>query len=276
MEKKLRLWLKLKQMPKEIIHFAHANSFPAKTYSKLFSYLSTDFEIRYIERHAHDPQFPVTDGWKYLAKELQRELENSYTQAVIGVGHSLGGILHFLVACENPQLYKAIILLDAPLVSRLSGAGLKLLKKIKLIDKYSPSRTARFRKNYWQTKDDVFEHFNSKDLFKDFDKDVLHDYSHHGTIQIENGLKLYFDPKIEAKIYRTIPDSFAEFRGKLNIPAFYIGGKQSREARLARLSFMQKNFPFEFHFMEGTHLFPFEKPQTTAELIKKIIFGLSK
>ena len=218
----------------------------------------------------------MTDGWKYLANELQTEIENRYDQPVLGVGHSLGGILHFLVACEYPELYKAIILLDSPLVSRLSGAAVKLAKLTRLVDKYSPSRTARFRRNLWHTKDEVLEHFKQKTLFKNFDSDVLHDYSHHGTIQHEKGLKLYFEPKIEAKIYRTIPDSFTKFRGKLKIPAFYIGGKQSREARLARLSFMKNNFPFEFHFIEGTHLFPFEKPIETAKLIKKLVFSLSK
>lgn len=263
-------------MPKEIIHFAHANSFPAKTYSKLFSYLNDDFELGYLERHAHNPRFPVTDGWKYLAHELQTEIENRYTQPVIGIGHSLGGILHFLVACENPQLYKAIILLDAPLVSRLSGAVLKFAKLTRLADKYSPSRTARFRRNLWQTKSEVFEHFKQKELFKNFDKDVLLDYSQHGTIPHERGFSLYFEPKIEARIYRTLPDSFTKFRGKLKVPAIYIGGTHSREARLARLSFMRKYFPFEFHFIEGSHLFPFEKPFETAKMLNNVISNLSK
>lgn len=263
-------------MSKEIIHFAHANSFPARSYTKLFSYLSDDFEIGYLERHGHNPHFPVTDGWKYLAFELKEEIESRYTQPVIGIGHSLGGILHFLVACENPELYQAIILLDAPLVSRLSGAGLKLLKRTRLLDKYSPSRTARFRRNLWQTKDEVFEHFKQKELFKNFDREVLRDYSYHGTIKHESGFKLIFEPKIEAKIYRTIPDSFTKFRGKLKVPAYYLGGTRSREARLARLSFMKKNFPFEFHFIEGSHLFPFEKPLETAKLLKKVISNLSK
>ena len=263
-------------MSKHIIHFAHANSFPAKTYSKLFSYLSDDFEIGFLERHAHNPHFPITDGWKYLAHELQAEIENRYTQPVIGVGHSLGGILHFLVACEQPELYQAIVLLDAPLVSRLSGAGLKLLKRTRLLDKYSPSRTARFRRNLWQTKNEVFEHFSRKELFNNFDKDVLRDYSHYGTVQNEDGLKLFFEPKIEAKIYRTIPDSFSKFRGKLQVPAAYIGGTRSREARLARLGFMRKNFPFEFHFIEGSHLFPFEKPLETAKMLKMVIERLQK
>ena len=263
-------------MSKEIIHFAHANSFPAKTYSKLFSYLADDFEIGYLERHAHNPRFPVTDGWEYLAHELQTEIENRYNQPIIGVGHSLGGILHFLVACKCPELYKAIILLDAPLVSRLSGAALRFAKFTRLTDKYSPSRAARLRRNLWQTKNEVFEHFRQKELFKRFDQDVLHDYSRHGTIPHESGFKLFFEPKIEAKIYRTIPDSFTKYLGKLKVRAIYIGGTSSREARLARLSFMRKNFPFEFHFIEGSHLFPLEKPKETAEVLKKTILNLSK
>jgi pimeloyl-ACP methyl ester carboxylesterase len=256
---------------KEIIHFAHANSFPAKTYTKLFSYLADDFEIGFLERHGHNPNFPITDGWKFLAHELQTEIENRYTKPVIGIGHSLGGILHFLVACEHPELYTSIILLDAPLVSRLSGVGLKFLKRTRLLDKYSPSRAARFRRNYWETKAEVFRHFQQKQIFKHFDKDILHDYSNHATVPHKTGYKLLFEPKIEAKIYRTIPDSFTKFRGKLTVPAAYIGGTHSREARLARLSFMQKNFPFKFYFIDGSHLFPLEKPLETSKLIKKVI-----
>jgi pimeloyl-ACP methyl ester carboxylesterase len=263
-------------MLKEIIHFAHANSFPARTYRKLFSYLADDFEIGYLERHAHNPHFPVTDGWNYLARELQTEIQNRYTEPVIGLGHSLGGILHFLVACEHPQIYKAIILLDAPLVSRLSGAGLKILKRTRLLDKYSPSRTARFRRNFWESKEEAFEHFRLKPLFRNFDQDILRDYAYHATVPHEKGYRLLFEPKIEASIYRTIPDSFTKFRGKLKVPAFYLGGTHSREARLARLSFMRRNFHFEFHFIEGSHLFPFEKPLETAGLIKKVVSALPK
>src|SRR4028118_836318 len=122
-------------MTRQIIHFAHANGFPAKTYSQLFSHLADDYEIGYLERHAHNPKFPVTDGWERLRDELREAIEKRYTQKIIGVGHSLGGILHFLVAVENPELYKTIVLLDAPLISRLSGAGLKILKRTKWIDK---------------------------------------------------------------------------------------------------------------------------------------------
>ncbi len=258
-------------MTKPIIHFAHANGFPAKTYSKLFSYLKDDFQIGFLERHAHNPKFPVADGWRRLADELREELETRYTEKIIGVGHSLGGILHLLVAAENPELYKGIVLLDAPVISRLSSAGIKLLKKTNLMEKFSLARMTRFRRSIWKSKEEAFEHFSAKENFQKFDKDVLRDYVEHAIIENEGSVKLFFKPSIEAKIYETLPDYLPKLRGKLKVPAAYIGGTFSREAKLARLGFMRKKFSFNFYFVEGTHLFPLEHPRETAEAIKQAV-----
>ncbi len=258
-------------MKKPIIHFTHANGFPAKTYNKLFSFLTDEFQIGFIERHAHNIRFPVDDGWVYLKEELREEIENRYTEKIIGIGHSLGGILHFLVAVEHPELYKQIILLDAPLISRLSGAAIKLLKKTGLIDRTLLSRQTTFRRNFWESKIAALQHFRGKEKFKAFDEEVLRDYVEHGTVENETGVKLFFEPHIESEIYRTLPHNFAKYRGKLKVPTFYIGGTDSREARLAGLNFMKKNFPIDFHFLEGSHLFPFEKPEETARIIRFIL-----
>lgn len=258
-------------MSKPKIHFAHANGFPARTYTKLFSFLEDDFEIGFLERHGHNPKFPVTDNWKFLRDELRQEIEKSYTEKIIGVGHSLGGVLHFLVAVENPELYKQIILLDAPIISRLSSHGLRILKLTKLIDRYSPSQITRVRRNLWPTKQEAFEHFKRKPKFKAFDEDVLRDYVEYGTTKNEKGVELFFAPKIEAKIYRTIPHNLPTFRGKLKVPTVYLGGTNSKEGELARLSFMKKYFPINFYQIDGSHLFPFEKPQMTAEKLKIIL-----
>ncbi|MBA3600627.1 MAG: alpha/beta hydrolase [Acidobacteria bacterium] len=263
-------------MSKQIIHFAHANGFPAKTYNKLFSYLESDFEIGYIERHAHNPKFPVTDGWERLRDELRDEIEKRYAQRIIGIGHSLGGILHFLVAVEKPELYEAIILLDAPIISRLSSGGVRILKTLDLLDRFSPSQITRFRRNLWQSKDEVFEHFRQKEKFAAFDEAVLRDYAEYGTVETQRGYELFFKPSIEAKIYRTLPHNLPKFRRKLKVPVAYIGGNDSQEARLARLSFMRKHFPFEFYFLDGSHLFPLEKPQKTAEMIRTVFRHLSQ
>jgi pimeloyl-ACP methyl ester carboxylesterase len=263
-------------MKKPKIHFAHANSFPARTYNRIFSYLADEFEIVYLERHGHNQRFPVSDGWLCLKDELREEIESRYGgEPVIGVGHSLGGILHFLVAVEKPELYRAIVLLDAPIISRLSGTALRFLSKTGLIEKLSIVRAANSRRSRWRTKEDAFEHFRQKEKFNSFDESVLRDYVEHGTIDGEKGIELFFEPKIESRIYQTIPHDFSKHRGKLRVPAAYIGGTRSREARLARLGFMRRNFPFRFYFTEGSHLFPFENPQETARLIKIAIENLT-
>ena len=259
------------RMNKPKIHFAHANGFPAKTYNKLFSFLEDDFEIGFLERHGHNPKFPVSDNWKFLRDELREEIEKRYTEKIIGVGHSLGGVLHFLVAVERPEIYKQIILLDAPVISRLSSHGLRVLKITNLIDRYSPSQITRFRRNLWTSKQEAFEHFKKKPKFDAFDEDVLRDYVEYGTVKGEKGFELFFNQQIEAKIYRTIPHNLPNLRGKLQIPLTYIGGTHSREGAVARLSFMKKHFPIDFREIEGSHLFPFEKPIETAEIIKQII-----
>ncbi len=256
---------------KQIIHFAHANGFPAGTYNKLFSFLEDEFEIGYIERHGHNPDFPVTDNWKFLTEELKTGIENHYKNPVIGIGHSLGGVLHLLAASENPQLYSQIILLDAPVISRLSSFGLKVLKRANLMEKYTPSLMTKFRRSVWQNESEAFEHFKKKEKFKHFDEDVLRDYVKHGTRKSEKGIELFFKPRIEARIYETIPVDLPKLRGKLKVPISYIGGTNSREAKLAKLGFMKKYFSINFYFFEGSHLFPFENPQKTAEFIKKAI-----
>ena len=258
-------------MNKPIIHFAHANGFPAKTYGKLFSYLEDEFEINYLELHAHNPKFPINDGWTRLRDELREELEKRYTKPIIGVGHSLGGILHFLVAIEKPELYKAIILLDAPVISRLSSFGLWFLKKTNLLDRLALPRSTKYRRAFWESKEAAFEHFRKKEKFAGFDEDVLRDYVEYGTVRHESGVKLLFAPKTESKIYLTIPDNLPSHRGKLKVPAAYVGGTDSNEGRFARLNYMRKRFPFHFYTVDGTHLFPFENPRKTAETIKDSI-----
>jgi pimeloyl-ACP methyl ester carboxylesterase len=257
---------------KPIIHFAHANGFPARTYRKIFSCLEDEFEIGFLERHGHNPHFPVTDGWHFLKDELGAEIEKRWSaEKIIGVGHSLGGILHFLLAVERPELYRQLVLLDSPLMSRLSELAFRLMKRTGGWRKTQLIRQTDARRRFWRSKKEAFEHFKRKKKFAAFDEDVLRDYVEYGTVEKKDGVELFFDPQIESRIYQTLAHGFASFRGRLKVPTAYIGGTYSDEARAARLGFMRKNFPIDFYFIEGSHLFPFEKPCETAALIKQIV-----
>lgn len=258
-------------MKKPTIHFAHANGFPAKTYNKLFSYLEDDFHIGYLERHAHNPKFPVTNNWQDLKEELREEIEKKYDKSVIGMGHSFGGVLHLMLAAEKPELYRSLVLLDAMIISPISSYIIKLMRNTALFDKYSPSRSTRFRRNKFSSKDEAFEHYRRKEKFAKFDEEVLRDYVEHGIVDAKDGFKLFIEPQVEAEIYKTIPDYLPKLKDKIHIPTIYIGGTNSREARLSQIGFMKRNFPYQFEFLNGSHLFPFERPLETSKIIKNFL-----
>ncbi|MGL1400112.1 alpha/beta fold hydrolase, partial [Vibrio parahaemolyticus] len=92
------------------LHFAHANSYPAGTYGMFFEQLRAHYDVRALPIHAHNPRFPVDDGWRTLARELREELERSYTEPVILVGHSMGGILALMAARKRPALVRCVVL----------------------------------------------------------------------------------------------------------------------------------------------------------------------
>jgi hypothetical protein len=72
---------------KNIIHFSHANGFPASTYRTIFAELADDYDVRFIERIGHDTRFPVTQDWPHLVEQLLDDISRSYEQPVWLVGH---------------------------------------------------------------------------------------------------------------------------------------------------------------------------------------------
>ena len=136
-------------MLRQAIHFSHANGFPAACYQKLFGYLRQDFEVGYVDAIGHDPAYPVTDGWPHLVRQLIDCVSARYPGPVIGVGHSLGGFLSFLAAIQRPELFSAIVVMDAPVVGYFKSKALEISKRIGMVDRVTPGRGTRKRRSEW-------------------------------------------------------------------------------------------------------------------------------
>ncbi len=251
--------------------FSHANGFPAPCYAKMFSALQNDFDIRYLPRLAHNPAYPVSDGWPDLTQELIDFIEQG-THPVVGVGHSLGGFLSFLAAARRPDLFSALVLLDAPVIEPYRARALYMSKRLGFIDRVTPARATRDRRRHWATEAEAIAHFRTRKLFRRFDPDCLVDYVRHGTIATPEGLALWFDPAIEARIYCTIPHRAHRLLPDLKVPAGFIGGKQSTELRIFGLAAMKGRL--RMRPIEGGHLFPFERPLETATAIREMVQSL--
>jgi pimeloyl-ACP methyl ester carboxylesterase len=255
----------------ELIHFSHANGFPAPCYRKMFSFLEPRFEVGYIDAIGHDPRYPVTDNWPHLVEQLIDTLTAHYRQPVIGAGHSMGGYLTFMAAMQRPELFKAIVLLDAPLLSYIKARGLEMSKWIGIVDRVTPAASTRHRRREWDSAAQALAHFRSRELFRRFDPDCLADYVRYGMVEEGGRVRLRFDPEIEYRIYRSIPHHFADFGAELKVPAGFIGGRESAEIRMVGLSMMKRRYGFRFKRVEGTHLFPFEAPETAARAIEEMV-----
>lgn len=255
---------------KDILHFSHANGFPAGSYRLLLDDLAAHYDVRTIDRLAHNPDFPVTDNWQHLCQELIRYFETHYRQPVIAVGHSLGGLLSLMVAMQRPDLIKALVMLDAPALTRLQSAGLMLAKRLGFVDRVTPAGRTEGRRAQWADKAEALQYFSGKTLMRQFDRAALADYVDAGTEVSAEGVRLRFDPATEMKIYRTIPHNL-RFREPLSVPAAAIGGRQSRVFTRISGAFMQSRLGMTVHWLDGTHMFPLEQPQATAAEVHNVI-----
>lgn len=238
----------------------------------MFSGLGDRFEIRAVNTIGHDPRHPVTDGWPHLVTELIEQVERS-GEPVLGVGHSLGGYLTALAALKRPALFRAIILLDSPILSRWRGTVFGMVKRFGLADRVTPAGLTRDRRTTWASSDEAYVHFRSKRAFRNFDPECLRDYVTLGMMSSPRGVSLAFDPAIEYRIYRSFPHDLAHELPPLRVPAGVICGRESAESRQMGLATTRRHF--RVVRVEGGHLFPFEHPEAAARATREMAEALS-
>ena len=122
----------------QTLFFAHANGFPSATYGKLFAALAPEYQVRHLPQHGHDPRFPVNDNWSNLVDELIHHLEQ-HDEPVWGVGHSLGGVLHYHAALLRPELYRGVAMLDSPVLTLADKVVIRAAKRFGFIDRITPA-----------------------------------------------------------------------------------------------------------------------------------------
>ncbi len=262
-------------MPKTLINFAHANGFPAGSYQTLFNYLPKTFQVVALDKYGHDEKYPVEDNWQPLVDEMinfvLKQLTAYKQTQVITVGHSFGGVIAFIAACQRPELFKGLIMIDPPVVTGSTALAMKFVKKTRLIDKFSPAGKAKNRRTHWPLETDVSKLFSQKKLFKNFDKRCLDDYIKHGIIERNEQLELAFSAQVETEIFRHLAENLSSYKNKLTVPTTLIYAEQSDVFPYRYFNkFAKLNKKVELITTQGSHMFPLEKPEETANLIKKI------
>jgi pimeloyl-ACP methyl ester carboxylesterase len=134
----------------------------------------------------------------------------------------------------------------------------------------SPGAVSRNRRNHWPTVQAAFEHFRHKKAFAKWDDEVLMDYVTHGTLESEGKRVLSFDRHVETQFYNTVPDNLEQLlaRHPVKCPVAFIGGLASVEMKQVGMSTTEKITKGRISMLDGSHLFPMEKPVATAAAIE--------
>lgn len=227
--------------------------------------LRLNFRVSWIEAIGTDPRYPPTEGWPRLVDQLIESIK----EPVYGVGHSLGGYLNYLAAVRRPELFRAIVLLDAPIIGPFRGSMLGATKRLGIVDRVTPAGATRDRRSTWETREEARAHFRTRPLFRHFADECLDDYVANGLIEKDGKLRLKIDPLIEYQIYRTIPHDMMRHLRELRVPAAFIGGADSDVVRRVRLAGMRPKF--RLRTVPGGHLFPFEHPREAAAAVGELL-----
>jgi pimeloyl-ACP methyl ester carboxylesterase len=258
------------------IAFSHANGFPAGTYRLMFdAWRAAGFEVTAVERYGHAPAYPVTSNWPRLRDQLIDHVEqHAPGRRVHFVGHSLGGFLSLKAACKRPDLAASVVLLDSPVIGGWRAHSVHALKLGGMFKRMSPGRVSVRRRWQWPSAEAAWQHFAGKTAFARWAPEVLRDYIASGMEPDPGGtgpdaVRLAFHRDVETHIYNTLVHDMPTVlhRHPPKCPVSFIGGTRSAEVRQCGLAATKALVRERISWVEGTHLFPMERPGEAARAL---------
>ena len=262
-----------------VIVFSHANGFPAGTYRSIFEiWRAAGYEVRAIDKYGHDPRFPVTSNWPHLRAQLIEFIEHAVGGPAFLVGHSLGGYLSLMAASRRPDLAKGLVMLDSPVLSGWKARAVQIAKVLGATERFGPGQVSRRRRQQWDDHDAAFAHFAAKPAFARWAPGVLQDYIASGTEAHGPAHRLSFAREVETAIYNNIPHHLARLLRlhPLQCELAFVRGTGSIEVRQVGLRATERLAKGNVTAIEGSHLFPLERPVETAATVLQLIESMAR
>lgn len=255
-------------MNKLFIHFAHANGVPSACYRKLFDCLAEAAEIKTLPVVGANPRYPVDDNWHALIEEVAESVREKFSGPVIGMGHSMGGLCTFMAAHRYPELFRAVIMMDPPVINGFGALSFGLMKKLGMADRITPAGKSAGRREVWPSRDEARATLGKKKFFQAWDADCFEDYLKYGLTDCAEGVRLTIPAATEVAIFRTTPHDAWRYRAPLKVPGVLISGAQSEFAGTGFAERMVRQHHLQHVHIQGGHMFPLEVPLLTAETLR--------
>ncbi len=258
------------------IFFLHANSYCAGLYQPFLEPLQKDYEIWApdLPGHGNSRWTGLIQTWEDLANYYIENLEqNPPKKPLIGMGHSIGGVVTMLIAIQRPEWFSRIILLDPVLLPKHLLWVIRGLRLTSLTQLIPLAKAANRRKWLFASHAEALEHYSRKKVFSRWEPRFLEAYVETCLHSTSKGqVQLSCAPQLESSIYQTLPLNAWSIPKKLTVPALFIIGKYSdtvNQRGLRRLANLGGNHVVKS--IDGGHLFPFEKPEASMALIKDFL-----
>lgn len=254
----------------ECLFFAHANGYPPLSYRSLLEPLTQSHQVI---AGLHRPLWPEPDSpdslrsWRVFGTDVESLLA-SREQAVFGIGHSMGTAALISAAARRPELFKGLILIEPVLVPASYCWSLRMFKP--LVRRTLPLvRRTLVRQQEWSGRQQAFDHFRPKAVFKRIGDDALWDYVNYGLTERQNGrVGLAFSREWEAACYLNVQNVWP-LLGKLKMPILAIRGERSNV--LTRRSWQRWRDRSPQHRYEeiagAGHLVPLERPHDILQRV---------
>lgn len=251
---------------------AHANGFAPGCYRTVIGRLRSDFRVAtFAARPLWGNAEPAAVGsWLPLADDLARLLESRRETAVVGVGHSLGGVLTALAATTSPSRFTALVLLDPVVFSGLRAVLWGWMKRLGLGSRFPLARGARRRRDRWPDLESVRASWRGRSMFRGWDPRALEDYLEASVTEAADGTLVLRYPKAwEARIFETCPHDLWPWLRRVEAPTLVVRGPASDTLAPGAAARMAREMPRATAVeLPGTsHFLPMERPEEAARLI---------
>jgi pimeloyl-ACP methyl ester carboxylesterase len=259
-----------------VIHLAQANGFPPGTYRLLAETLIPAYRVIALPARPLWPgsQPESAPTWHPLARDLIEGLDGLGLAGIVGVGHSLGGVLTLWAAIQRPDLFRAVVLIDPVILPPIWLWALRLMRGLGLGQRQPLVQGALRRRHTWPSRQACFEQYRARSFFAAWSDDAVWDYVESGTRPRDDGLvELRYPPAWEAHIFATTPTGIWRDVPKLRIPALIVRGEHSNTFQPAAQRRMARRLPqARFVTIPDTgHLLPMECPVETGAVLREFV-----
>lgn len=250
--------------------FCHANGFPPNSYQELFNEIEktpTSIPLAPLKRPFTDVEYK--NNWNQYGDEFIEDLKPKATGKITAIGHSMGGVMLLRAATLHPEWFEKIILIDPTFLPELFVYVSNYLPKFINRKIHPVASKAYRRRDQWSSRQEAYDIFRQKKLFKQMSDESLHHYVNSAlTPDSPNGVTLSYSKKWEEHCFLSVINVWPLLK-KCQTPIVGITGEKSELMRPKIIKRWKSLAPAsEIHTIKKTgHLVPLEAPKEVARII---------